>query len=78
MQAAQIAHQRYESCLLGLQSNSSPNATNPDLLALGTQWTVGFSQRPCPRGNASLQDRITPGPARRRSSPQKLWTTHWR
>lgn len=60
MQAAQIAHRRYESCLLGLQSNSSPNATNPDLLALGTQWTeLGSPDVHALAGNASLQDRIT-------------------
>ena len=36
LQAANIAHQRYESCLQTLQSHNDPNITNPDLVALGT------------------------------------------
>jgi tetratricopeptide (TPR) repeat protein len=60
LQAAEIAHRRYESCLLGLQSHNDPNATNPDLLTLGTQWTeLGSPDVHALAGNAPLQDRIT-------------------
>lgn len=36
---ADIAHQRYQSCLKHLQAGNDANADNADLLALGTQWT---------------------------------------
>ena len=38
LQNAAIAHSRYQSCLKDLQSCNDPKATEPDLLALGTQW----------------------------------------
>ena len=60
LQGAEIAHRRYQSCLPQLEVEDHPNATNPDLLALGPHWTeLG---RPTSRrleGNAPLQDRIT-------------------
>lgn len=60
LQAASIAHRRYESCLQALQSHNDPNAANPDLLALGTQWTqLGSPNVHGLLGNAALQDRIT-------------------
>ena len=60
LQAAAIAHRRYESCLQALQSHNDPNAANPDLLALGTQWTqLGSPNVHGLLGNAALQDRIT-------------------
>ena len=60
IQAADIAHQRYQSCLQTLQSHDDPNSTNPDLLALGTQWTaLGSPDAHALLGNAPLQDRIT-------------------
>jgi hypothetical protein len=60
LQAADIAHQRYATCLKTLQSNNDPNAANPDLLALGTQWTVlGSADAHALEGNAPLQDRMT-------------------
>jgi tetratricopeptide (TPR) repeat protein len=60
LQAADIAHQRYENCLQTLQSHNDPNATNPDLLALGTQWTgLGSPNVHALEGNAPLQGRIT-------------------
>ena len=60
LQAAAIAHHRYESCLQALQSNNDANATNPDLLALGTQWTeLGSPNVHALEGNVALQDRIT-------------------
>jgi tetratricopeptide (TPR) repeat protein len=59
LQAANIAHQRYESCLQTLQSHNDPNITNPDLVALGTQWTeLGSPNVHALEGNAPLQDRI--------------------
>lgn len=59
LQAAAIAHKRYESCLQTSQSHNDPNAANPDLLALGTQWTeFGSPNAHALEGNASLQDRI--------------------
>lgn len=36
---ANIAHQRYQSCLKHLQSASDASSTDADLLALGAQWT---------------------------------------
>ena len=60
LQAADIAHQRYLNCLKTLQSHNDPNASNPDLLALGTQWTqLGSPNVHALEGNAALQDRIT-------------------
>ena len=60
LQAADIAHKRYVNCLQTLQSHDDPNATNPDLLALGTQWTeLGSPNVHALEGNAALQDRIT-------------------
>jgi tetratricopeptide (TPR) repeat protein len=60
LQAADIAHQRYESCLQSLQSHNDPNTTNPDLLALGTQWTQFGSQNAhALEGNAPLQQQLT-------------------
>jgi tetratricopeptide (TPR) repeat protein len=60
IRAADIAHQRYQNCLQVLQSHDDPNATNPDLLALGTQWTaLGSPDARALLGNAPLQDRIT-------------------
>lgn len=60
LQAAAIAHRRYESCLQALQSHNDPNAVNPDVLALGTQWTqLGSPNVHALEGNAPLQDRIT-------------------
>ena len=60
LHAADIAHQRYASCLQTLQSKNDPNANNPDLLALGTQWTVlGSPNLQALEGNVALQDRIT-------------------
>ncbi len=60
LQAANIAHQRYQNCLKTLQSHNHPNATNPDLLALGTQWTqLGSPNLHALEGNVALQDRIT-------------------
>ena len=60
LQAAAIAHRRYQSCLQSLQSHNDPNATNPDLLALGIQWTeLGSPNVQALEGNAALQDRIT-------------------
>ena len=60
LQDADIAHQRYQSCLQSLQSSNNPNATNPGLLALGTQWTaLGSPNGHALEGNATLQDRIT-------------------
>ena len=57
---ANIAHQRYQSCLQHLQSHNDPNATNPDLLALGTQWTqLGSPNAHALEGDAALQDRMT-------------------
>ncbi|MGB8478851.1 MAG: tetratricopeptide repeat protein [Acidobacteriaceae bacterium] len=59
LQDAAIAHQHYQSCLKELQSNSDPNATNSDLLALGTQWTeLGSPNVHALEGNVALQDRI--------------------
>jgi hypothetical protein len=59
LQAADIAHQRYENCLGTLQWKNNPNANNPDLLALGTQWTqLGSPNVHALEGNAALQDRI--------------------
>ncbi len=60
LQAADIAHTRYESCLAGLQAHSDPNASNPDLVALGTQWTaLGSPNAHALEGNIALQNRIT-------------------
>ncbi len=60
LQAADIAHQRYERCLQILQSYNHPNATNADLLALGPQWTaLGSPDVHALEGNAPLQDRVT-------------------
>jgi tetratricopeptide (TPR) repeat protein len=60
LQAADIAYQRYANCLQTLQSNKGANATNPDLLALGTQWTqLGSPNLDALEGNVALQDRIT-------------------
>ena len=58
--AADVAHQRYENCLQSLQSHNDPNVTNPDLLALGTQWTqFGSPNARALEGNAPLQQRLT-------------------
>ncbi len=60
LQAAAIAHRRYQSCLQALQSHNDPNASNPDLLVLGTQWTeLGSPNVHALEGNVALQDRIT-------------------
>ncbi|HTU51847.1 MAG TPA: tetratricopeptide repeat protein [Acidobacteriaceae bacterium] len=60
LQDADIAHQRYQTCLQSLQSSNDANATNPDLLALGTQWTeLGSPNVHALEGNAPLQTRIT-------------------
>ena len=60
LQEAEIAHQRYQSCLQQLESKTDPNATNPDLLALGPHWTeLGSPNVQALEGNAPLQDRIT-------------------
>lgn len=60
LQAADIAHQRYERCLQTLQSHNDPNAANPDLHALGTQWTaLGSPDLHALEGNAPLQVLLT-------------------
>lgn len=60
LRAAGIAHQRYASCLKTLQSNKDANATNPDLLALGTGWTqLGSPNLHALQGNVALRDRIS-------------------
>jgi len=57
---ANIAHQRYANCLQALQSRNDPSANDPDLLALGTQWTqLGSPNLHALEGNVGLQDRIT-------------------
>lgn len=59
LQDADIAHRRYEDCLQALQSHNNPNFTNPDLSALGTQWTeLGSPNAHALEGNVALQDRI--------------------
>jgi tetratricopeptide (TPR) repeat protein len=60
LQEAKIAHQRYQSCLQRLEAKTDPNATNPDLLALGPHWTeLGSPNVQALAGNAPLQGRIT-------------------
>jgi tetratricopeptide (TPR) repeat protein len=59
LQNAAIAHRRYASCLRDLQSRSDPKATEPDLLALGTQWKqLGSPNAHALAGNAPLQQRL--------------------
>jgi tetratricopeptide (TPR) repeat protein len=59
LQAADIAHRRYEDCVRTLQSHNDPNVTNPELVALGTKWNeLGSPNAQALEGNAALQDRI--------------------
>lgn len=59
LHASDIAHQRYANCLKTLQSNDDPNATDPDLLALGTEWTqLGSPDLHALQGNVALRNRI--------------------
>jgi tetratricopeptide (TPR) repeat protein len=59
LQDATIAHQRYDNCLQTLQSLNDSNGANPDLVALGNQWTaLGSPDAQALQGNAALQDRI--------------------
>lgn len=59
LQDTKIAHSRYENCLQALQSHSDLNVTNPDLIALGTEWTqLGSPNIHALEGNVALQDRI--------------------
>ncbi|MGH9615480.1 MAG: tetratricopeptide repeat protein [Acidobacteriaceae bacterium] len=57
---ARIAHTRYLKCLKTLQAKKDPNANQPDLLALGTQWTqLGSPNAHTLAGNAPLQLNVT-------------------
>lgn len=59
LHGAEIAHRRYESCLKNLRSHNGPNAAQPDLLALETQWTqLGSLNARAFAGNAPLQQRL--------------------
>ncbi|MGO8717834.1 MAG: tetratricopeptide repeat protein [Acidobacteriaceae bacterium] len=59
LQAAEIAHQRYQGCLEDLQSRNDPHAAAPDLLALGTQWTqLGSLNARALAGKVPLQQSV--------------------